>query len=70
MFFSSYAKGKGERSVFGVDESFLFVEMLGIGVDGSYSFVEMMGTGVGKLFTFAKRLLNKVGRSKAYVRPI
>jgi hypothetical protein len=73
MFFSSYAKGKGERSVFGVDGSFLFVEklgtgvdgsflfveMLGTGVDGSFSFVEMLGTGVGKSFTFAKRLLNK-----------
>ena len=75
MLFSS----KGKRNVFGVDElfsfvemlgtivdgSFLFVEMLGTGVDGSFSFVEMMGTGVGKSFTFAKRLLNKGGALKS-----
>ena len=79
MFFSSYAKGKGERSVFGVDGlfsfvemlgtvvdgSFLFVEMMGTGVDGLFSFIEMMGTGVGKSFTFAKRLLNKGGALKS-----
>ena len=65
MFFSSYAKGKGERSVFGVDGSFSFVEMLGTVVDGAFSFVEMMGTGVGKSFTFAKRLLNKGGALKS-----
>ncbi len=79
MFFLSYAKGKGGRSVFGVDElfsfvemigtvvdgTFSFVEMIGTGVDGSFTFVEMMGTGVGKSFTFAKRLLNKGGALKS-----
>jgi hypothetical protein len=56
---------KGKRSVFGVDGSFLSVEMLETVVDGSFSFVEMMGTGVGMLFTFAKRLLNKGGALKS-----
>ena len=56
MFFSSYAKGKGERSVFGVDGSFSFVEMLGTVVDGTFSFVEMLGTVVDGSFLFVEML--------------
>ena len=82
MFFSSYAKGKGERSVFGVDGSFsfvemlgtvvdgifLFVEMMGIVVDGTFSFVEMLGTRVDGLFSFVEMMGTGVGKSFTFAK--
>ena len=67
MFFSSYAKGKGERSVFGVDELFSFVEMLGTVVDGSFLFVEMMGTVVDGSFSFVEMLGTVVDGTFSFV---
>ena len=67
MFFSSYAKGKGERSVFGVDGSFSFVEMLGTVVDGAFSFVEMLGTVVDGSFSFVEMLGTVVDGTFSFV---